>query len=136
MSGSELPERLVRFIRAFLPDYPSALLLVSVARAPRRHYAVADLVGLLGSSRITEGEVEACVQRFVRQGLLERDDEGLVHYRPGPGESAGAIADLLAAYDLRPVTLVRFLYRHSEGSLGSFADSFRIVEDGEEDDGR
>jgi hypothetical protein len=129
MVQPELPAGLTEFIRARLPTYEAAVLLVFVSRRPERSWSMAELAAELGLSSISAPEVRHYVEHFTRVGLFRMDTAETFRLEAGTPELSEAMAQLRDAYDHRPVTLIRVMRSSANAKLQSFSDSFRLKRD-------
>ncbi len=123
MTESELPVGLMEFIRTTLPSYEAAVFLVVVARDPQRDWTTTELAAELGP------EAMAYTDLFEKEGFLRRDAMDRVRLDPVSPERRALVAELLYAYDHRPVTLIRIMRSAALAKIRAFSASFRLKQD-------
>lgn len=64
--------------------------------------------------------------------LAEVSPDGGYRYAPGSAALRDAVAQLVVAYNTRPVTLIKAIYNRPPKAITSFADAFRIRGSGED----
>ena len=81
-----------------------------------------------GELRIDPGSVAQRLGRLEAGGLAAREPGGGYRYAPRTAALGSAVDELAAAYNERPVTLVRLIYSRPQApsAIQSFADAFRI----------
>jgi len=125
MARETLPPELIRFVRNALPDYPSAVLLVLLARETGRSWDEDSILLRMGPSFATAEAVQRYVGLFVARGLVLQDPDGRIRYAPATEDLRQTVEALAQAYERHPVTLIRTIYEVSSGAIESFADAFR-----------
>lgn len=121
MSGSELPEEVLRLVHKHLASMDHVAILLAMRAAPDRCFTAASLAQ---SSRVTSAIAASVLADLVEAGMVAPGGEGFC-FAPGPGERA--VVDQLAdMYNTRPVTLVRAIYERPPSAAWSFADAFRL----------
>lgn len=124
--ANELPENVLSLLRRGVPTYAAAEYLLLI-RKVERFESVAELCALRQPPADIR-EVESYLALFQTIGLIRRQDDAF-HFAPETPELRSAVEALAAAYNERPVTLIRTLYALTGSTIQSFADSFRITED-------
>ena len=125
--STELSPTLLEFISTCIPSYQVAEVLLTVAARPDREFIPEDIVGIMRPVEITEAAVRRAVAILTANGLL-RQDAGRFTYSPSP-ELAPRMQELMRAYNERPVTLIRAIYRNEDRGIQSFADAFKLRKD-------
>jgi len=127
MSG-QLPTRLLRFIRGCIPTYQSAEVLLFFAAHPDEAFLPEEIVASMHPKAVTVSAVQEYSALFAASGVVTEQD-GRYAYAPATPDLEGAIGDLTRAYNERPVTLIRTIYKIADSRIQSFADSFKLRED-------
>jgi hypothetical protein len=118
------------FIRACVPSFEAAAVLVCLAREPQRALSAAAIVDRLHASvSITTGEVERSLELFEARGLVVVGADKAARFQPRSYQQEGHARTLARAYDENPVTLVQLIYALRDDKIRSFADAFRIRKD-------
>lgn len=118
------------FIRACVPSFEAAAVLVCLAREPQRALGAAAIVDRLRASvSITTAEVERSLELFEGRSLVIRNPEKSAQFRPGSYLHETNVRILAQAYEENPVTLVRLIYALRDDKIRSFADAFRLRRD-------
>jgi hypothetical protein len=126
--AAELPETLLRFIRRCVPTYQAAEVLLFFAAHPDRSYRPEEVVVAMRPTVVTVPAVREYATLFVAHGVV-REQEGQFSYGPAERAIEEAIAELVHAYNERPVTLIGTIYRIADNKIQSFSDSFKFRED-------
>jgi hypothetical protein len=86
---------------------------------------------LRGATRLEPKQLYAALDDLVGAGLLRFDGAARTwHYDPRSAEDRTAVESLATLYHQRPVTLVKLIYSMPSRSIATFADAFRLREDG------
>jgi hypothetical protein len=125
--AAEFPETLLRLLRSSVPSFAAAEVLLSMIEQPGKFWQAIDFTKANEPSANMR-QVEDYLNGFRSAGLVKKTKEG---YRFGPDspDLEEAVAALQAAYNERPVTLIRTIYRLADNKIQSFADSFKLRED-------
>jgi len=118
---AELPLALTDFIRARIPTFQAAKLLVLLATHPQREFTAEDIVASMRHA-ITVADVRKYLTAFVEGGVLT-ESGGQWRYIPFSRDLETTVSRLVAAYNERPVTLIREIYRIADNRIESRADS-------------
>jgi len=125
--STELTATLLEFIRTCIPSYQVAEVLLATAAHPTRDFTAEEIVEIMRPVEITEPAAQKCLAILTACGLL-RQHAGRFTYSPGP-ELAPRTQELMRAYNERPVTLIRAIYRNEDRGIHSFADAFKLRKD-------
>lgn len=123
-----LSASLIDFIHLCVPTYQAAEVLLFLAAHPDRDFSAEEIVVAMRPVAISLAAVTEHTSLFVSKGLIKQA-HGRYTYGPGTAELARGVVELAHAYNERPVTLIRFIYRLADSTLQSFADSFKLRED-------
>ena len=116
------------FIRACVPSFEAAAVLVCLVNDPRRSWSAAGIVDSLHASvSITVTEVERSLDLFEARGLAARSPDRSACFRPSGYFQEANSRTLARAYEEKPVTLVQLIYALREDKLRSFSDAFRFI---------
>jgi hypothetical protein len=129
MTTADLPELLLRFISSCIPTFPAAELLVFLSRHPDRRWSAEEIVNEVRPRVITVSAVSEYFALFKANGLMAESHDACFQYKPASDELKKAVRALGQAYDERPVTLIRTIYRIADSKIQSFADSFKLTKD-------
>jgi hypothetical protein len=91
-------------------------------------FSADDIVVAMRPVVISVRAVNEYVGVFVKAGLI-REASGRHRYGPLTEDLARGVGELAHAYNERPVTLIRAIYRIADSKIQSFADSFKLRED-------
>jgi hypothetical protein len=127
MAGS-LPQSLIEFIHECIPTYQAAELLLFFAAHPEGDYSVEEIVVAMRPVVITVPAVKEYASLLVKKRLIYQSD-GRYRYSPSTEDLERGIGELAHAYNEKPVTLIRAIYRIADSKIQSFADSFKLRED-------
>lgn len=122
--STELPESLLQFVRAFIPTYQSAEVLLFLAANPDRDFSPAEVVESMRPIVVSASAIAEYAAHFTAKGLLAEQDNRY-RYNPSP-ELERDIVELAHAYNHRPVTLIGAIYRIADSKIQSFADAFKL----------
>jgi hypothetical protein len=125
--SSHLPESLLQFIRARIPTYQAAEVLLFLARHRDRDFSPAEIVASMRPTVITASAIEEYVAHFTAEGLLG-EQGSRYRYDPSP-DFEHNVAELAHAYSHQPVTLIGAIYRIADSKIQSFADAFKLRKD-------
>jgi hypothetical protein len=123
-----LPQSLIEFIHDCIPTYQAAELLLFFAAHPEGDYSAEDIVVAMRPVVITVPAVKEYASLFVEKRLICHSD-GRYRYGPSTENLERGIGELAHAYNEKPVTLIRAVYRIADSKIRSFADSFKLRED-------
>ena len=126
--AAHLPKSLIEFIQECVPTYQAAELLLFFASHPDGDFSAEDVVVAMRPVVITVPAVKEYASLFVDKGLIVQAHR---RYRYGPStvDLERGIGELAHAYNEKPVTLIRAIYRIADSKLQSFAESFKLRED-------
>ena len=123
MPDIEFSDEFCRFLQSAIPGVDAAELLLLYRGQPEAAFSPEEAVRKLGPG-VQLKAAESHLQRFEQHGLLVRQD-ARYRYRESP-ELAPHVDMLAAAYNHRPVTLVRVIFALRDTSIQSFADAFKL----------
>jgi hypothetical protein len=125
--ASNLSQSLIEFIHECVPTYQAAELLLFFASRPDADFGPEDIVVAMRPVVITVPAVKEYTSLFVHQGLIQQS-QGRYRYGPATEPLERGIGELAHAYNEKPVTLIRAIYRIADNKIQSFADSFKLRE--------
>jgi len=125
--STELPESLLQFVRACIPTYQAAEVLLFFAANPERDFSPAEIMVSMQPVVVTASAIAEYAAHFTARGLLTEQDSRY-RYTPSP-EYERNIAELAHAYNHQPVTLIGEIYRIADSKIQSFADAFKLRKD-------
>jgi hypothetical protein len=118
------------FVRACVPSFEAAAVLVCVTREPQRSWSAAGIVEELHASvSVTVTEAERSLELFGARGLVTRGADGSAKFGPSGYLQEVHARTLVQAYEERPVTLVQLIYALRDDRIRSFSDAFRLRKD-------
>jgi hypothetical protein len=117
MSADELPDSLLDFIRACIPTYQAAELLLFFAANREDIFTPEEVVLAMRPVTITVSAVRDYAALFVRNGLIAEKD-GRFRYRSS-SEAEHGVEALVQAYTQKPVSLIRAIYGIAENQITS-----------------
>lgn len=123
MQDIEFSDDFCRFLQSVIPGVDAAELLLLYRGNPEGAYTAEEAARKLGPG-VERNAAERHLERFEAAGLLVRQ-EARYRYRP-QSDLAPQVDTLAAAYNQRPVTLVRVIFALRDSSIQSFADAFRL----------
>lgn len=127
MTDDELPGAVRAFIESSVPSLETLEIVLAVAREPGRTWRAGDVVRVVQPSRVSESSVKEYLDQLAEQGIVTAQGEDVWVGTQASPDVARALDDLLAAYNQRPVTLIRTLYQlAATRKIRSFADAFRL----------
>lgn len=115
------------FLQHSVTSVEAAELLLVVLERPEQSRKLGELVASLGSTTtLTEAEAARHVDLFETRGLVAREEDGGIIYRPTSAEIDAHVRTLARLYNERPVTLIRVIYALRDTRIKSFADAFKF----------
>jgi len=114
----ELPPSLIRFIRASVPTYQAAEVLLFLAAHPERALTADEIVASMKPAALTVPAARHYLALFLSHELIVEREGGFA-YRPASGDVARAIAELADAYNERPVTLIKVIATMTDGGIAT-----------------
>lgn len=124
--ANELPDNVLSLLRRGVPTYAAAEYLLLIRKAEHVE-TIAELCAMRQPAADVR-EVESYLSGFRSLGLVRQEGD-TIRYAPASPEIESAVEALAAAYNERPVTLIRMLYALAGSPIQSFADSFKFTED-------
>ena len=119
---NDISRPLVEFIHRHLRTMDHVEVLLCLYRASD----VRSLASIAAETRLPDARAKTVVQDLVGTGLIVASDA--LFRRVRVDESDSILAELAAAYNSRPVALVRAIYSRPS-AIQSFADAFRLRKD-------
>lgn len=114
------------FLQRCVANVDAVELLLLLSKDPKRSWDVSELrTQLAALANLSESDVVRCLDAFQQHGVIVRDAERRVRYRP-LAEHDVHVATLTRLYIERPVTLFRMIYALRDSKIKTFADAFRI----------
>jgi hypothetical protein len=123
--SNELPDNVLNLLHRGVPTYTAAEYLLLIRKVER--FETIDELRTLRQPAAELSEVQSYLSLFQTIGLVQHR-ENHFQYAPESPELREAVEALAAAYNERPVTLIRTLYALTGSKIQSFADSFKIKE--------
>lgn len=118
---TEFSDDFCQFLQSTIPAVEAAELLLALRCDPARWWTLQETCGTLSAA-----DGERFVEVFESRGVIARDGEGRVQYRPQSDSLAAHVRTLDKVYRERPVTLIRVIYGLRDSKIRSFADAFRL----------
>jgi DNA-binding transcriptional regulator GbsR (MarR family) len=115
----------VRFIRSSFRSVWSIELLLLLKREPRP-WTREEIVSALRASDLV---VSQGLDALVAAGLVAVEEGGRASYRPASPDTAALVDAAETHYARSPDAVRRMIVDASTGSLGAFADAFRLWKD-------
>jgi len=126
VSRAELPVEVVRLLENSVPTIDALEVLLALVRQGSLGWAPDELAESVRAVEVTESTTRQYLALLQAQGFLAERD-GRWRYHPSSPELAGAVGALMAAYNERPVTLIRTVYAIADSKrIQSFADAFKL----------
>jgi hypothetical protein len=122
-----LPDTLLQFIILCIPTYQAAEVLLFFAAHPDGQWSPEETVVAIRPVVVTVPAMREYLVLFAKTSLLAETD-GEFRYDPSP-ELEPCVGELARAYNEKPVTLIRAIYRIADSKIQSFADAFKLRED-------
>ncbi len=122
-----LPRSLIQFIHECVPTYQAAQVLLFFAAHSDCDFSAEDVVVAIRPAVVTVRVVKECTSLFVDKGLL-RQAHGRYRYSPSIEDLERGIGELALAYNEKPVTLIRAIYRIADSKFQAFGDSLKLRE--------
>jgi hypothetical protein len=123
----DLPPTLLTFIQDCVPTYQAAELLLFLARHPDASFTPDEIVIAMRPVDITVSAVREYTAVLAAAGLIQ-ERGGAYQYNPRADLDI-RVAELMRAYNERPVTLIRAIYSIADRNIRSFADAFKLRQD-------
>jgi hypothetical protein len=112
----QLPRALLDFVRHHVPTFQAAEFLVFLAGHRDRAFTAEEVVTLMRPESISVPDVREYVALFSGGGLVDAS-QGRFTFEPATPEQEACVAQLVAAYNERPVTLISEIYRLADGEV-------------------
>ena len=114
------------FLQRCVANVDAAEVLLTLAGGSARSWEVDELRAKLAPSTIvSDADAQRCVDALQQCGVVGRDGDERVRYRPSPAHDAH-VATLSRLYLERPVTLFRVIYALRDSKIRTFADAFKL----------
>ena len=114
------------FLQRCVSSIDAAELLLLISRNPDRSWEIAELQAQRANeTTLSEADVLRCLDAFQHGGVVTRQADKRVRYRPSPSHDAH-VATLARLYVERPVTLFRVIYALRDAKITTFADAFKL----------
>ncbi len=114
-------------VRAFIVNVVRSLwaleLLLLLHRHPSRLWSIEALTAEL---RASTSVVTDLLAAFDRAGLVGREADGAIAYRPATEDLSAIVDAIAAAYATTPIAVSREIFAASDDRIRSFADAFRV----------
>jgi hypothetical protein len=128
MMAGELPQTLLDFIHRCIPTYQAAEVLLFFAAHHDRDFSAEEIVVAMRPVIITVPAAREYLAVFTARQLIS-ESNGRFRYGPTSLQLEHGIGELVHAYNEKPVTLIRAIYRIADSNIQSFADSFKFRKD-------
>jgi hypothetical protein len=125
MSGSDLSAAVQSLINHHIPSMDHVAVLLALHGTPEQAHGSADVAR---QTRVERDVVDRTLRELAASHLIRRDGDQF-QYAP-PSALRGAVDELAEMYRTRPVTLVRAVYERPARAIQSFADAFRLRQEG------
>jgi hypothetical protein len=113
------------FLQRCVANVDAAEFLLTLAKNPDRSWSVDELQTQLEPTTISDADAQRCVDAFLQCGVVVRDSDKRLRYRPSAQNDA-QVAMLARLYLERPVTLFRVIYALRNSKISTFADAFKL----------
>ena len=125
-SDPDFPDEFCGFLQRCVANVDAAEFLLTIAKSSGRSWDVDELRAQLAPSTIvSDTDAERCVDALEQCGIVARDGDKRLCYRPSPAHDAH-VATLARLYLERPVTLFRVIYALRDSKLRTFSDAFKL----------
>lgn len=122
MEDAQFSDEFCRFLQTTVPSVDAAELLLRLQREPARWCSA----GELAAAPLAEADVARHLETFQARGLIAKDPDRGVQFRPESAVLDSYVRTLAQAYSERPVTLIRVIYALRDSKIRSFADAFKL----------
>jgi hypothetical protein len=127
VEDADFSDEFCQFLQGAVPAVEAAELLLLLRRESGRSWSANDAVVALGPSVSLERDAAGrYFEEFQARGLVTRDADQRVQYRPGSETLSNYVATLEKVYRERPVTLIRVIYGLRDSKIRSFAEAFKL----------
>ena len=114
-------------VRSFIADTFSSVwdleLMLLLKAHPERTFKAAELVSQL---RASESVIAKGSASLVAAGLAIDEADGALRYGPATPDLEALVSETEAIYRAKPDAIRRLIAQRSAGSLGAFADAFKL----------
>jgi hypothetical protein len=125
-SDPDFTDEFCGFLQRCIANVDAAEFLLTLAKSSDRSWEVTELLAQLApSTTVGDAEAQRCVDALQQCGIVGRDADKRVRYRPSPAHDAH-VARLSRLYLERPVTLFRMIYALRDSKIRTFADAFKL----------
>ena len=121
-----VPEDVHWLVTERLPEMDHVDALLFLVRADGTPRSIADI---LAETTISASAVDGVLRHLIDKGLVIRKDVGgevRFVYQPEGMQARLAVESLTRMYEMRPVSLIRFIYERPPVAAKLFADAFRL----------
>lgn len=122
MSGTAVPERILRFISEHVDSVEQLEVLLLLARTPGRPWT-ADAVSL--ELRTSPASAEQRLASLARTGMLV-DEPPAYRFDESDVDRVGIVRELADIYAERRVTVIGLIYSKPLDAIREFAEAFRL----------
>jgi hypothetical protein len=121
-----ISEPVLRFVRSTIKSVWALELLLLMYRRPDTAWTVEALTAELRGSAAFVIEL---LLIFEQAGLIQRDGNGSITYRPQSPDLHELVGQLERSYAERPLTLIKEILSQPNEKIQSFADAFRFKQE-------
>jgi hypothetical protein len=121
-----ISEPVLRFVRSTIKSVWALELLLLMYRRPDTAWTVEALTAELRGSAAFVIEL---LLIFEQAGLIQRNGNGSITYRPQSPELHELVGQLERSYAERPLTLIKEILSQPNEKIQSFADAFRFKQE-------
>jgi hypothetical protein len=115
-----------QFIERYVGSVEQLEILCLLCGHPEKAWSVQEVFRAIQSS---ESSVAARLDKFVADGILALDSQGLYRYGPQKPEISRIVPALAKAYQQRRVAIVEMIYQRPKERLHHFANAFKLRKD-------
>ena len=127
MEDADFSDDFCRFLQQNIPSVDAAELLLFLRANAERSWAASEAAANLRPAvQIADTDAARYVESFGARGLVASGPDRRVQFRPANQELEMHAETLAAAYQQRPVTLIRMIYALRDSRIQTFADAFKL----------
>ena len=127
MEDADFSDDFCRFLQQNIPSVEAAELLLYLRAHAERSWAGAEAAANLRPAvQLNDADAARYVEAFAARGLASVGPDGRARFAPASEETATFAETLAAAYEQRPVTLIRMIYALRDSRIQTFADAFKL----------
>jgi hypothetical protein len=124
---ADFTDEFCQFLQTTVPAVEAAELLLLLRRESSRPWTPDEAVRALGAGASIEPDAASrYIDEFQNRGLVARDADRRVQFRPASDTLVRHAATLDKVYRERPVTLIRVIYGLRDSKIRSFAEAFKL----------